>query len=433
MPRMRSLLFSFFLMLGAVISPWALGQKMTVGKVAFRNAGSLQWADLEAVAAFHAGEKVSVAEIQAAAQHLMDTGFFDDVKVDSAGPNTAPTIIFVLKPLPSSEMLAVGFENFVWLTDAELREAVHKTFPLFEGTLPENSNQLEAIDAALQDALAAKGVAQARVSHSLIQPTTAEPVHALSFRVSQPSVVIDQVPLAGEAPLETALSRMTGKLHNAPFVEGYAPDATPDLLLQPYLNAGFLDAKLTDAKVELGQATANRVKVDYAATVQHGEVYHVSQIQFAGTPLVTADAFAAAAKLHAGDVASRTQLLATTAPIDAAYHKQGYMDEYVDTGSTLDNAGHTVSYRLTVVPGEQYRLHSLSVVGLPPEARAQFDLAWTMKVGELYDAEYVRAFIVNNSAMQSLSRYTGSFQAAADPATHLVDLTVQFVPGRGAR
>ena len=385
------------------------------------------------MAAFHAGEKVSVAEIQTAAQHLMDTGFFDDVKVDSTGPNATPTIIFVLKPLPPGDMLPVGFENFVWLTDAEVREAVHKAFPLFAGTLPENSNQVDSIDAALVAALAAKGVAQARVSHSLIQPTTGRPVHALSFRVSQPVVVVNQVMLAGEAPLENELSRITGKLHNAPFAEGYAPDATPDLLLQPYLNAGFLDAELAESQVKVGQGTTDRVGVDFGATVQHGEVYHVSAIQFAGTALVTEGSFAAEAKLHAGDVASRTQLLATTAPIDAAYHKQGYMDEYVDTGAALDDAAHTVSYRLTVVPGEQYRLHSVSVVGLPPEARAQFDLAWTMKAGELYDAEYVRAFIVNNSAMQSLSRYAGGFQAAADPQTHLVDLTVTFVPFAGRR
>ena len=42
-------------------------------------------------------------------------------------------------------------------------------------------------------------------------------------------------------------------------------------------------------------------------------------------------------------------------------------------------------------------------------------------------------FITNNSALKHLAGYTASFQAVGDPATHLVDLTITFVPGRPIR
>ena len=430
---MRTRSISLAVLLASALSFRALGQKMTVGWVAFRNAGSLAQADLESVAAFHAGEKVSIADIQKAAQRLMDTGFFADVTVDSSGPPTEPAIVFVLKPLPPAGMLPVSFENFVWLTSDELRSVVHQAFPLFQNELPEDSNQLDTIATALEAALAAKGVAEPRVSHEQIQPTTARPVRGIGFRVCHPAVVIGTVTLAGVAPLATEEARLEAKLRNAPFAEGDAADATENFLLQPYFDAGFLDAKLAGFDVKLGPAAADRVRVDVAAEVQHGEAYRVSAIQFAGTPLLSQSAFEEGAKLHAGDIASRAQLIATATSIDVAYHRQGYMDEYVDTGVVLDSATHAVSYALKAVPGEQYRLHSVEVQGLPPDAHAQFDIAWKMKPGELYDADYVRTFIVNNTAMQRLTNFVGSFQAAADPATHLVDLTVTFLPTSGAR
>ena len=76
-----------------------------------------------------------------------------------------------------------------------------------------------------------------------------------------------------------------------------------------------------------------------------------------------------------------------------------------------------------------YRLHSVTVQGLSPQARAEFDQAWSMKIGDPYDAEYVRGFVAKNTALRALSRYAGDFEAAADPATHQVDLTVGFAPG----
>ena len=434
MPLLRRLLMMLAVVLVAVFTPRARAQKFTVGKVEFRNAGALSPQDLEAVAAFHAGEKVTTPDIQTAAQHLMDTGFFDDVKVDSAGPISALTIIFLLKPLPPGEMLPVSFENFVWLTDADLQEIVHRTFPLFRGALPETSNQLAAIDAGLTAALVSKGVAQVQVSHDVLPPTTAQPTRTIAFRVSEPAVVVGKISVQGLAPpFDAEVTRIAAKLKNAPFANGAAPDGVSGLLLKPYLDAGYVNARLTSVQMRPLQQSPQKVSVDFDATIAPGQLYRVDAIDFAESPLVSQAAFAAGQKLHPGDVASESALLATIAPIDAAYHQQGYMDAHVEIAKGENDAAHTVTYHLTAVPGEQFRLHSVVVQGLSPEAKAQFDSSWKLKPGELYDADYVRAFITNNTAMLSLNNYAGSFQAQADPQTRLVDLTLNFVRVNGAR
>lgn len=227
--------------------PSSQAQTYNVGKVGFRNAGSFAPADLEAVAKFHAGTKASLADIQGAAQRLMDTGFFEDVKVDSSGPAAAPTIVFVLVPLPAGQMLPVRCDNLLWLTANETRQVVHTLVPLYRGELPETSTQLEDIDKALADALVAKNVVGAKVRHEIQQPTTAEPTAAIVFQVSYPSISVEKISLKNAEPLATEEASIAAKLHNAPFVGGDAPQATIGHLLEPYLDLGYLKVRLKDA------------------------------------------------------------------------------------------------------------------------------------------------------------------------------------------
>lgn len=103
------------------------------------------------------------------------------------------------------------------------------------------------------------------------------------------------------------------------------------------------------------------------------------------------------------------------------------MDAYLAVTPTLDTTAHTVSYALHAVPGSQYHLKSVTVTGLAPDARQQFDSAWTMKPGDLYNEPYIQHFLNANTALLKLNNYAGSYQASADPNTHLVDLSITFV------
>ena len=253
----------------------------------------------------------------------------------------------------------------------------------------------------------------------------------VEYRVDKPFVIVNAISLDGVSPeFAPAVREVAARLRGTSWEDG-PTEATQRALLQPYLTAGNLDATLADLQTTFAPQPGGLYGVSLKARVSAGSPYKVSAIRFDDSPVVSAASFAATAKLHAGDVASRAQLLASLAPVDAAYHKLGYMDEYVDTGAHLDSAAHTMSYDLHVVPGDVYTVHSINVQGLSPTARAEFDKAWSLKPGQPYDAGYVTAFVTNNTSLRTLSAYIGGFSAAADPATHQVDLTVNFVPMSG--
>jgi outer membrane protein assembly factor BamA len=405
----------------------------TVGRVDFKNPGPYQQADLEAALGLHSRQQFSAATLQAAAQRLIDTGYFDDMNVEEHGRQNAEDVIFTLKPFAVDQFTPVGFENFVWLTPEELVAAVRHAAPLFRGALPDAGNQADAINAALSAALAAKG-ADAKVTHATIEPSTAQPMRAVEFRVERPFVRVHSIALQGVSPeMAAAVDAIAQKLRGTVYNEGLAGETTQGRLLAPYNDAGYLDAKLTGVRYTTSAASSMTVDVDVTATVDESTPYRVASVNFAGTPLAPATTLTASAKLHPGDIASRRLLLATLAPVDATYRRQGYMDVVVQPGAVLDRAAHTVAYTVTIVPGEQYRLRSVNATGLDPAARNDFDRGWTMKVGDLYNVQYVTSFLDNNTALRALTAYTFAYKAIADPQAHTVDLVLTFVRGGGRR
>jgi outer membrane protein assembly factor BamA len=165
--------------------------------------------------------------------------------------------------------------------------------------------------------------------------------------------------------------------------------------------------------------------VDVTATLQPGEVYRVSKLAWAGSPQMSAATFAAAAKLHPGDVASEQALLASLENLDAAYRNQGYVDVIVAAAQQLDAASHEVAFTVSVIPGPQYRLRELTVQGLTPAQRRQFDAAWKLHARDVYNAGYVKSFL----SAQTLSSMTASSQANEDPEAGVLDLHLSFLKG----
>jgi outer membrane protein insertion porin family len=375
----------------------------------------------------HAGTKFTADELAAAAQRLVDTGYFDDVTAFLEGRATAMTINFMLKPTPREHMLHVGYQNFIWLTHTEIEAAILTKSPLFLGYLPEGSPIQDTLNAALTEALTAKGV-RAAVAYQTVEPTLRHPVREIEFRVTSPEIAVANVKLAGVSQeLVPFVQKSVNSTAHKPYLAEPEGLTTADQILTPLFDAGYIQATLSDVSVTPSATPTGGIGIVVAATLNPGEVYRVSGITFAGAPLLSAEAFGETAKLHAGDIASRKALLDTLAPLDAAYRRQGYMDMTIVAKPTLDAAAHTVAYDVTFSPGEQYRIKDLTVNNLDATAQASFDRAFSMKAGELYNPDYVANFLGQKKTLAAIAGYTGNYTAYAHPVTHTVDLVISYV------
>jgi outer membrane protein insertion porin family len=419
-----------FILLAATPSTQAADLTYTAAKIVFNNPGPYTQAQLEAAEGIRPGMKFKTDDLGAAAQRLVDSGFFSDVGATLAGDVNKADVLFDITPIDRAQMLHVGFENFAWLTHDEVEAALQAKASLFLDYLPESSPLADIFDVTLADALAAKGIT-AKVAHATVEPTLLRPERVIEFRITSPAVHVANVKLEGvAADLAPLIQKSVNAAAKAAYNDGLAGETTEDRVLAPLLDAGYIQAALSGVTIA-PTLSGDTASVVLSATLNAGDVYRVSSITFAGTPLLSAESFTASAKLHPGDIASRAPLFETLAPLDAAYRRQGYMDVIAEATPTVDPSTHQVAYAVTVKPGEQYRIHEVTAKNLDPAAQAEFDRGFLMKAGELYNPEYVTGFLKNNTALQHLVAYSFAYKAYADPNTHTVDLVLTFFRGAG--
>ena len=172
-------------------------------------------------------------------------------------------------------MLPVGFENFVWLTHAELEAAIHSRFPLFNDYLPENSPHQEDVKSALVAALAAKSI-PAQVEGDEFQPTLAHPVREIVFTVTRPALKVTNVKLTGVTPaLVPLIQKSVNATAGTRYSEGPADKTTADRILAPLLDAGYAQATLTDIVPTPTPGPSGSTGVVLAATLSPGDLFHV--------------------------------------------------------------------------------------------------------------------------------------------------------------
>ena len=426
---MKLLSILFFILLAGTCLAFAQKQTFTAAKIEFDHLGPYSRVQLEAVAGMHAGTEFTAEDLDAAAQRLADTGFLGVVGATTApGRIDAITVLFDINPLDRSQMLHLTFENFVWLTPDEIQAALQTKAPLFLGYAPQNTQLLDEFNDALTDALAKKGI-QAKVMHDAFEPSLRRPEIDVDYWIAKPALRVADVKLTGVSTnlvplIQKSVNSVAGKAYS----DGLPGGRTSEQILLPLLDAGYIDAALSDISVT-PSVSGDSTAVVVAATLHSGEVYHVSGIVFAGCPLLSADAFAASAKLHAGDVANRAQLLETLEPLDTAYRREGYADVIVRAKPKEDSATHQVAYTVTVTPGEQYHIKTVVPNGLAADDQGAFDSAFAMKVGGIYNPEYLAGFLKGSGAWQGLAGYSLAYKAYADPDTHTVDLVLNFARG----
>jgi outer membrane protein insertion porin family len=321
--------------------------KYTAGKIVFNHSGPYTQAQLEQAAGMHTGVSFTADDLGAAAQRLIDTGFFTNAGATLEGRVNSASVLFDITPIENAQMLHVRFENFVWLSPAEIESALQAKAQLFGGYLPESSPLQDVFKDALTQMLAAKGVA-AMVTYETVEPTMLRPERAIEFRIASPVIRVANVKLQDVSP---ELAPLIQKSVNSVAKTLYS-ETTEDAILALLLDAGYVQASLSSVEV-VPTLSGDAASVVLSATLSLGDVYRVSGIAFAGSPMLSADAFAASAKLHPGDIASRAALLETLAPLDAAYRRLGYMDVTVKATPTVDAATHQVAYTVSVVPGER--------------------------------------------------------------------------------
>ena len=443
MTRVAGFIFFLFL-LGSAAAAQKQPARARVSAVAanrltaLKVTGTARYTDKEILAAsgLQIGQNAADGDFREAAQRLGDSGLFSDVVYSYSSSGAGVRLEMQLADAEQSKLVPAHFENFVGITDDELRTALRSRVPLFQQLLPISGNLPDQISEALQAILTEKQF-PGRVNYLReSQDESGGPLSAIAYRVEEVSIRIRGIEFPGATPEQTALlasaaRRLTGAEYGRAALAAVAKfDLLPVYLERGYLKATF---RPSDARVVPQPSPATdaqgpaELQVDVILPVQTGKMYSTSSVDWKGNSAIKIGELAPLLHLSTGQPADAVRLLRDIENVDKLYRRRGYMTVQIKSDTQFDEEKNTVHYDLNIFEGDLYKMGELEILGLDTQATARMQGAWTLREGQPYNADYPEQF--RDDTAQILPRgvrWVISIHETLEAKDKTVDVEVRF-------
>lgn len=408
-------------------------QSLKIDKIEFKGLERVTEAEALEKSGLQVGQTVSIEEVDTAANRLLESGLFEKLSYSVKGKADKAVITFTVVEPKSS--LPVAFDNFVWFTDEELREAVKRRVPTFDGTAPEAGGITDQIKRALEDLLRERKV-EGTVEYTLsaLDPAGRKLEHL--YTVHGPELRVCKLNFVGarSVPEETLVSKSGGILdsdYSRAFVTGYAESN----LLPLYQERGYLRASFSPptAKPFTGADCDKGVAV--TMYVDEGSIYVWDKAEWAGASALTEQELSVALGMRPREIANRAKIDKGLAAVGKAYARKGHLDVRVRAVPSFDDTGRTVAFRFQIEEGPQYHMGELNIAGLNEVDANNLRGRWRLLHGDPFDASYPDEFMKKTlpefykdelRAGHPLPTMMTDIKSTPDREKQAVDVTITF-------
>lgn len=431
--RARFCAFLLLVLLAAVPastqSPAAGGAPLR--EVHAEGAKALTEAQIVSLTGLQTGSQVGKDDLQAAADRLVQSGLFAKVNFNFL---TRSGGVFVTYHVEESPRIPVYFDNIPWFADSELADAIRKTSPYFDGTLPEGGAAVDHAADAVKELLSSHGM-QAAVEHAVI-PNPVGDGNVQEFRIEGAAPQIATVEFSDPSVLESKavqlhLSEIRGKAYSRMAIDLFLTEAIRPV----YLQQGYLRVKLGPPEVRLAgnpnQKFPDRIPV-YVPVVP-GTLFHWKEVHWTGNTLLSEFTLRGLLGVKSGDAANGMQLEEGWDRIREEYGHFGYLEVKLDPVATFDDQAHTVSYAVSIHEGIQYNFGKIVLTGLSLAAERKLYAAWPIASTNLFDKTKFEELLVKLQSHREqvfgelpVHYETVGHFLQTDPDKHTVDVLLDF-------
>ncbi|MGC0775195.1 MAG: POTRA domain-containing protein [Candidatus Acidiferrum sp.] len=392
---------------------------------------TLPEAQVIALSHLQQGSQVGKADLQAAADRLLQTGMFAKVNYKFATRAEELTVTFQLQEAPR---VPVYFDNLPWFSDSELNEAIRKQLPFYDGTLPEAGAALDQTTVALNALLAARQL-KVTVEHELIANPIGDGnvqefhVQDVAFYIA--SVAFGDSALSSSHVVQQQVSAVQGKPYSRMTIDLFLSEQVRPL----YLQRGYLRVKLGPPRVRLTGNPNQKLpeQLPIFVPVETGGVYRWKEPEWSGNSVLSSITLSNELGLKPGDVANGMQIEAGWDRAREEYGHLGYLDAKLDPVVAYDDQAHTVLYAVAVVEGVQYHFNTMVLTGLSLDAERLLLQKWPTQAGAIFDKTVFEQFLIKLESHPAeifgdlpLHYDTVGHWLRTDPGKQLVDVLLDF-------
>jgi len=388
-------------------------------------------AQIISLAGLQPGSQVAKDDLQSAADRLIQSGLFAKVNFNFL---TRGGGVFVTYHVEESPRLPVYFDNIPWFADSELSSTIRKTFPYFDGTLPEGGAAVDRAGDALKELLSSRGL-QAVVEHAVV-PNPVGDGSVQEFRIEGPAVQIATLAFSDPSLLESKavrqhLSEIRGKAYSRMAIDLFLTEAIRPV----YLQQGYLRVKLGPPEVRLtgnpNQEFPDKIPV-YVPVVP-GAVFRWKEVHWTGNTLLSEFTLSSLLGAKSGDVANGMQMEEGWDRIREEYGHHGFLEAKLDLAPTFDEQAHSVSFAVSIQEGIQYNFGKIVLTGLSLAAERKLYAAWPIASSNLFDKTKFEELLVKLQSHREqvfgelpVHYETVGHFLQADPDKRTVDVLLDF-------
>jgi outer membrane protein insertion porin family len=329
------------------------------------------------------GGPFSVEKVREDLRSIFDLGYFTDVQVDIKSTPQGKEVIFIVAEKPSIKDIVIKGNQKVKLDDIREKMTLKTRTILNLEKVKEDSEQIRKL-------YFSKGYYGVKVEYKVDYLETNEAV--VTFTVSEgPKGHIDQIVFKGNKNIESSQLRKLMTTKKRTILSIITKTGTLDedalkndvqLLTAYYFDHGYLDAKISEPKLDLSNPKTIRIEID----IVEGPQYHLAKIDFKGDLLTTKEALFKVLKLKRGAVYSNTAIRREVNALTEQFANQGYAYVEINPETAVDSQNHLVDLTFEIEKKKSVAYERIQVVGNTKTRDKVIRRELQVAEGELYNA-----------------------------------------------
>ena len=372
------------------------------------------------------GQDASEDSLKKAANRLASTGMFTEVAYTYTSNPQGVLVEYKVHDTPT--LLPAHFDNFVWMSQADLLKKLGEREPLFNGEIPAAGDMYQRLADDIKAILSGMGVAATEVKVFPEARQSGGDIFGFIYRVEGVNLPIRMIELPGaSAELKGVLQKAAS---DALLGHDYSRNrvATTEVhdLLPQYRMRGYLRASFGTFTATL--ADRNTGSVDVTLPVEQGPIYRLAGIGWSGNTVFSEREFAKVVKAKSSEPLNQVELEENLGGISKIYGTRGYIDAWLKPSYRFDDSAKTVAVDIDVHQGDQYRMGKVSFEGLTPSASASLAKLWKLNSGDIYDTSYPGLFLSTASRQFNLSLVNADIRQTTRKESRSVDVVIGFKP-----
>jgi len=394
--------------------------------ISIRVTGSTRYtpAQLSAATGLQIGQVVTDDDFKEVSRHLGETGAFSNVAYTfQFNPEGIRLDVQVTDSAP---FVPVRFENFVWLSDQELRQKLSAREPLFQDQLPVSGNLADQVSEALQG-LAIERNLHGRVDYLRAGPQDG-PIEAFEFSITGQPIIIRNIDFSGAGPTELPLLEAAARrVSRQDYSRSRLVLQAEKNFLPVFLEHGYLNAKVAEPQTKVVEETPDETSVDVTFPVTPGRQYKLSELRLLGYKEVfTVENLRQMIHLKLDQPADTVQADRDIEALKKLYGTRGYMGVQISLTPEINDADSTVKLVFAFKEGSIYKMGDLEVRGLDSKTTERIGADWKLLPGQTYNSDYPGQFLKSIAGTFPADQWKITVHETPEDQDKVVDVSLRF-------